>query len=194
MSLSDLQHAALQMLAKSPRGFSLAAVVARGFSFGILQGLVRAGYATAHRDAVGAEKTRVAHLRLYRSWSEGDCGMKKATSVGRSAVVGPSSGCIFENHGDDCGDACGEGNLACQHGTAYEFAPEHFESLAGPTTGRPRPRVMCGAGIARPVTLRDWPRTVGPSRFHAGENEKHRRNGANPSVAICPWRIRPQEQ
>jgi hypothetical protein len=46
MFLTDLQHAALQMLAKSPRGYALSTAVARGFSFEMLQGLVRVGYAT----------------------------------------------------------------------------------------------------------------------------------------------------
>jgi hypothetical protein len=72
--LSDLQHAALQMLAKSPRGVSLAVIVARGFSFDVLQGLVRAGYASAHRDAVGAGKAKVPHLRI--------------TTDGRKALMG----------------------------------------------------------------------------------------------------------
>jgi hypothetical protein len=48
MFLTDLQRAALQMLAKSPRGYALSTAVARGFSFEMLQGLVRVGYATAH--------------------------------------------------------------------------------------------------------------------------------------------------
>jgi hypothetical protein len=64
MSLTDLQHAALQMLAKSPRGFALSTAVARGFSFEMLQGLVRAGFATAPRDAVGRGKSKLAHLRI----------------------------------------------------------------------------------------------------------------------------------
>jgi hypothetical protein len=64
MSPSDIQQAALQMLASSPRGYALSTLVARGFSFEVLQELVRAGYATAHRDAVGAEKAKVAHLRV----------------------------------------------------------------------------------------------------------------------------------
>jgi hypothetical protein len=52
------------MLAASPRGFSLSTVMARGFAFEMLQDLVRAGLATSHRDAVGAGKTKVAHLRI----------------------------------------------------------------------------------------------------------------------------------
>jgi hypothetical protein len=64
MSLTDNQRTALQMLAASPRSYSLSTVMARGFAFEMLQDLVRAGLATAHRDAVGASKTKVAHLRI----------------------------------------------------------------------------------------------------------------------------------
>jgi hypothetical protein len=52
------------MLATSPRGFALPTVMARGFSFEMLQGLVRAGFATAPRDAVGTGKSKLAHLRI----------------------------------------------------------------------------------------------------------------------------------
>ena len=48
-------------------------VMARGFAFEMLQDLARAGLATAHRDAVGASKTKVAHLRI--------------TAAGRSAIT-----------------------------------------------------------------------------------------------------------
>jgi hypothetical protein len=64
MSLTDTQRAVLEMLMASPRGYSLSTVMARGFSFEMLRKLVRAGLARARRDAVGAEKTRVAHLRI----------------------------------------------------------------------------------------------------------------------------------
>ena len=64
MSLTDIQRAALQMLATSPRGFALSTVIARGFSFGMLQDLVREGFATAPRDAVGTRKSKLAHLRI----------------------------------------------------------------------------------------------------------------------------------
>ena len=73
-SLTDLQRAALQMLAKSPRGYALSTAVVRGFSFEMLQGLVRVGYATAHRDAVGIKKEKLPHLRI--------------TEAGRSAIAG----------------------------------------------------------------------------------------------------------
>jgi hypothetical protein len=55
MSLTDKQRAALQMLAASPRGFSLSTVMARGFAFEMLQDLVRAGLATAHREKASGE-------------------------------------------------------------------------------------------------------------------------------------------
>jgi hypothetical protein len=74
MSLTDLQRAALQMLAKSPRGYALSSAVARGFSFEMLQGLVRVGYATSHRDVVGMRKEKLPHLRN--------------TDAGRRAIVG----------------------------------------------------------------------------------------------------------
>jgi hypothetical protein len=62
MPLTDIQRAALQMLATSPRGFALQTVITRGFSFEMLPGLVRAGFATAPRDAVGTGKSKLAHL------------------------------------------------------------------------------------------------------------------------------------
>jgi hypothetical protein len=39
-----------------------------------------------------------------------------------------SSDRVFENRGDHCGDACGQGNFAGQHDAAYEFAPEHLKA------------------------------------------------------------------
>jgi hypothetical protein len=42
----------------------LSTVMGRGFEFEMLQDLVRAGLATAQRDAVGVAKTKVAHLRI----------------------------------------------------------------------------------------------------------------------------------
>jgi hypothetical protein len=64
MSLTDRQRAVLQMLASSRRGYSLATMTARGFASEMLQDLVRAGLAVAHRDAVGPSKTKVVHLRI----------------------------------------------------------------------------------------------------------------------------------
>jgi hypothetical protein len=56
------------------RGYSLSTVISRGFAFEMLQGLVRVGYATAHRDAVGTEKAKLPHLRI--------------TEAGRKAIAG----------------------------------------------------------------------------------------------------------
>jgi hypothetical protein len=71
--LTDTQRAVLPMLAKSPRGYALSTVMARGFTFAMLQDLVRTGFATTQRDAVGLSKTKVPHLRI--------------TEVGRKAIV-----------------------------------------------------------------------------------------------------------
>jgi hypothetical protein len=62
--LTDIQRAALRMLATSTRGFALSTVMARGFKFEMLQDLVRLGLAAAYRDAVGWSKTKVVHLRI----------------------------------------------------------------------------------------------------------------------------------
>jgi hypothetical protein len=72
--VTDNQRAVLQMLATSTRGFALSTVMARGFTFEMLQDLVRAGWAAAHRDAVGLSKTKVPHLRI--------------TEAGRKAITG----------------------------------------------------------------------------------------------------------
>jgi hypothetical protein len=72
--LSDDQRAVLEMLTASRRGYSLSTVISRGFAFEMLQGLVRVGYATAHRDAVGTEKAKLPHLRI--------------TEAGRKAIAG----------------------------------------------------------------------------------------------------------
>jgi hypothetical protein len=61
---TDEQRVALQMLATSRHGCSLSTVMALGFAYEMLQDLVRAGWASAQRDAVGAGKTKVAHLRI----------------------------------------------------------------------------------------------------------------------------------
>jgi hypothetical protein len=44
MSITEKQHAALRFIAASPRGVSLSTMMARGFSFEMLQGLVYAGW------------------------------------------------------------------------------------------------------------------------------------------------------
>jgi hypothetical protein len=38
--------------------------MARGFTFAMLRELVRAGFATTQRDAVGLSKTKVPHLHI----------------------------------------------------------------------------------------------------------------------------------
>jgi hypothetical protein len=72
-ALTDEQRAVLRMLAKSPRGYALSTAMARGFTFEMLQDLVRAGWAAAQRDAVGLSKTKVPHLRI--------------TAAGRKAIA-----------------------------------------------------------------------------------------------------------
>jgi hypothetical protein len=64
MSITEKQHAALQLMVASPRGVSLSTMMARGFSFEMLQGSVHAGLATTQRDTLNGGKERVAHLRI----------------------------------------------------------------------------------------------------------------------------------
>jgi hypothetical protein len=71
--LTDTQRAVLLMLATAPRGYSLPTVMARGFAYEMLQELVRIGLASVGRDAVGTEKTKLAHLRI--------------TAAGRKAIT-----------------------------------------------------------------------------------------------------------
>jgi hypothetical protein len=71
---TDEQRAALQMLATSHLGCSLFTGMARGFAYEMLQDLVRAGWANVQRDAVGAGKTKVPHLRI--------------TEAGRKVIAG----------------------------------------------------------------------------------------------------------
>jgi hypothetical protein len=73
MSITEKQHAALRFIAASPRGVTLSTMMARGFSFEMLQGLIHAGLATTQRDTINAGKERVAYLRI--------------TGAGRSAIV-----------------------------------------------------------------------------------------------------------
>ena len=72
--LTDEQHAALEMLAASTRGYSLPTVMARGFPLEMLRDLVGAGLAMTGRGVVGAGKTKLAHLRI--------------TAAGRKAIEG----------------------------------------------------------------------------------------------------------
>jgi hypothetical protein len=76
MSLNDKQRAVLQMLAASPRGYSLFTVIARGFPFEMLQGLVRAGLVITNRDAVGRGQDKSCASADHRSGTEVDRGMK----------------------------------------------------------------------------------------------------------------------
>jgi hypothetical protein len=71
--LTDIQRAVLRMLAKSARGYALSTVMARGFTFEMLQELVRAGLASTNRDAVGTAKSKIPHLRI--------------TEAGRTAIA-----------------------------------------------------------------------------------------------------------
>jgi hypothetical protein len=70
---SEVQQAALRFIAAAPRGVSLSTMMARGFSFEMLQGLVHAGLATTQRDVINAGNERVAYLRI--------------TGAGRTAIV-----------------------------------------------------------------------------------------------------------
>jgi hypothetical protein len=73
MLITEQQHAALRFIAASPRGVSLSTMLARCFSFEMLQGLVHAGLATTQRDVINAGKERVAYLRI--------------TGAGRTALI-----------------------------------------------------------------------------------------------------------
>jgi hypothetical protein len=73
MSITEEQQAALRFIAAAPRGVSLSTMMARGFSFEMLQGLVHAGLATMQRDVINAGNERVAYLRI--------------TGAGRTAIV-----------------------------------------------------------------------------------------------------------
>jgi hypothetical protein len=63
-NLTEEQRAALQMLAGSHRGYSLTTVAARGFSFEMLEELVRTGLLSTSRNAIGLGKFKVAFLRI----------------------------------------------------------------------------------------------------------------------------------
>jgi hypothetical protein len=66
-NLTDKQRAALRILGNSFRGQSLSRMLVRGFSVEMLQGLVRAGFATTRRDVIGSGNTKVAHLRITKA-------------------------------------------------------------------------------------------------------------------------------
>jgi hypothetical protein len=65
--LTDIQRAVLRMLAKSTRGYGLSTVMARGFTFEMLQELVRAGLASTNRDAIGTARSKIPHLRITQA-------------------------------------------------------------------------------------------------------------------------------
>ena len=73
MSITEEQQAALRFIAAAPRGVSLSTMMARGFSFEMLQGLVRAGFATTQRQAINAGEAKASYLRI--------------TGAGRTAIV-----------------------------------------------------------------------------------------------------------
>jgi hypothetical protein len=72
------------MLATSTRGFALPTVMARGFTFDMLQELVRAGWARTNRDAVGTAKSKVPRPRI--------------TEAGRKAIAGEALAFIYSRH------------------------------------------------------------------------------------------------
>jgi hypothetical protein len=79
--LTDNQRAVLQMLKTSRRGYLLPTVMARGFTFEMLQGLVSTGMAVAQRDALGPSETKVPHLRIT------EAGRRSHTVGARLATV-----------------------------------------------------------------------------------------------------------
>jgi hypothetical protein len=63
-NVTDKQRAALQMLAASAPGCSLSTLLVRGFDFEMLQGIVRAGWATARPHAFGPGKPKVVNMKI----------------------------------------------------------------------------------------------------------------------------------
>jgi hypothetical protein len=72
-NLTDEQRAALQMLAASARGYSLATMAVRGFAPEMLNDLVGTGCATMHRIAFGLGTSKIVSLRI--------------TAAGRKAIA-----------------------------------------------------------------------------------------------------------
>jgi hypothetical protein len=62
--LTDEQRAALQMLAASARGHALSTLLVRGCDFEMLQGFVRAGWATARQHAFGRGRPKILNVRI----------------------------------------------------------------------------------------------------------------------------------
>jgi hypothetical protein len=91
--LTDNQRAVLQMLKTSRRGYSLPTVMARGFTFEMLQGLVSTGMAVAQRDAVGPSETKVPHLRITEAGRKaiahrrGEIGDSDTTILGCGSIA-----------------------------------------------------------------------------------------------------------
>jgi hypothetical protein len=57
VAVTDSQGAALQMLARSPGGYALLTMTARGVAIEVLQDLVRMGLATAQQSSRGRGTT-----------------------------------------------------------------------------------------------------------------------------------------
>ncbi len=58
------QHRALQLLASSPFGAIEAIMLINGFTRRTLADLVRAGFATAQRETVKADRQQLGHIRI----------------------------------------------------------------------------------------------------------------------------------
>jgi hypothetical protein len=65
--LTDEQRAALQMLAASAPGHALSTLLVRGCDFEMLQGLVRAGWATVRQHAFGRGKPKILNVRITKA-------------------------------------------------------------------------------------------------------------------------------
>jgi hypothetical protein len=75
MAITPKQREALRMLAGSPDGCTVTTLMARGYAIVALHDLVRNGFATAHRENVGAGQRVVGVTRL------------RITDAGRRAVA-----------------------------------------------------------------------------------------------------------
>ena len=64
MTIRADQHEALRMLAGSPGGCTVSIMMAHGCAIGMLDDLVRNGFATAHRENMGAGRGVIAVTRL----------------------------------------------------------------------------------------------------------------------------------
>jgi hypothetical protein len=87
MPLTDRQRVVLQILATSPRGYSLAAMGARGFAFEVLQDLVGAGLAVVQRDAVAVGKTKLPHLRITAAVEWQSRNSPRSREVARAKII-----------------------------------------------------------------------------------------------------------